>query len=180
LREGPLDPANQVLLDKNPSPTAALHLWLRIVPNLRVIIALRDPRDVVISCFFQDLMLTPANANFLTLERTAKHYSDLMDVWLRLRDLGGFDWMETRYEALVADLTAEGSRVTGFLGLPWCLRQASHHEAARQKFLFAPTFSEAAQPVYRRSVARWKHYEAALAPIQDRLAPYCRAFGYDS
>jgi tetratricopeptide (TPR) repeat protein len=178
LREvdGELGP--RVLLDKNPSPTAALHLWLRVFPELKVIIALRDPRDVVISCFFQSLMLTPTNANFLTLERTVKHYADLMDVWLRLRELGGFDWIESRYEDLVEAAEAEGKKVTQFCGLTWDSRQASHHEIARNKVLFAPTFSDVAQPVHKRAVGRWHNYADALAPLQSRLAPYCRAFGY--
>jgi Flp pilus assembly protein TadD len=109
LREAPGEPAGQILLDKNPSPTTALHLWLRVFPELKVIIALRDPRDVVVSSFFQNLMLTPTNANFLSLERTATHYANLMDVWLRLRELGGFDWIETRYEDTVASLEPDRS-----------------------------------------------------------------------
>jgi Flp pilus assembly protein TadD len=172
------DLPGKVLLDKNPSPTAALHLWLRVFPELKVVIALRDPRDVVLSCFFQNLMLTPANANFLSLERTAKHYADLMDVWLRMRELGGFDWAESRYEDLVQDPEAEGRKVTLFCGLDWDAQQASHHEAARNKVLFAPTFSDVAQPVHQRAVGRWQHYAEALAPLQDRLSRYCRAFGY--
>jgi tetratricopeptide (TPR) repeat protein len=178
LRELAGQPGTQVLLDKNPSPTAALHLWLRLVPELKVIIALRDPRDVVISCFFQNLMLTPTNANFLTLERTAKHYADLMDVWLRLRELGGFEWIETRYEDVVANLETEGRRVTEFLGLAWHADQANHSEVARRKFLFAPTYNDVTKPVHNRAVGRWQHYAEALAPIQEKLAPYCRAFGY--
>jgi Flp pilus assembly protein TadD len=178
LREIEGTPGGRVLLDKNPSPTAALHLWLRVFPELKVIIALRDPRDVVISCFFQNLMLTPANANFLSLERTVKHYADLMDVWLRARELGGFDWIESRYEDVVADLETEGRKVTEFCGLSWHPNQASHYEAARKKVLFAPTFSDVAQPVHKRAVGRWQHYAEALAPLQDRLAPYCKAFGY--
>jgi Flp pilus assembly protein TadD len=165
-------------LDKNPSPTAALHLWLRLFPRIKVLIALRDPRDVVLSCFFQNLMLTPTNANFLSLERTAKHYADLMDVWLRLRELGGFAWLETRYESIVANLETEGRRVTEFLGLNWHPCQARYHETAREKFVFSPTYTAATQPVHARAVGRWQNYAAALAPIQDRLAPYCRAFGY--
>jgi hypothetical protein len=170
--------AAQVLLDKNPSLTGALHLGLRLFPELKVIIALRDPRDVVISCFFQNLMLTPTNANFLSLERTATHYANLMDVWLRLRELGGFDWIETRYEDVVANLESEGRRATQFLGLSWHPNQARHRETASKKFLFAPTFSDVAKPVYSTAVGRWKNYAEALAPIQERLAPYCRAFGY--
>jgi len=178
LREVQGEPNAQVLLDKNPSPTASLHLWLRIFPELKVLIALRDPRDVVLSCFFQTLMLTPANANFLTLERTAKHYADLMDVWLRMRELGGFDWLETRYEDVVTNVEREGRRVTEFLGLTWHPNQARHHEAAQKKILFAPTYNDAAKPVHNRAVGRWKNYTAELTPIQERLARYCKAFGY--
>jgi hypothetical protein len=168
----------EVLLDKNPSPTAALHLWLRIFPELKVIIALRDPRDVIISSYFQNLMLTSTNANFLTVERAVKHYADLMDVWLRMRELGGFDSIETRYEDVVKDLNAEGRRVTQFLGLAWDSQQAKFHETAAQKVLFAPTYNDVAKPVHNRAVGRWQRYIEALAPIGKTLAPYCRAFGY--
>ena len=178
LRESPGANSTRVWLDKNPSPTAALHLWLRLFPRLKVVIALRDPRDVVLSCYFQNLMLTPTNANFLSLERTAKHYADLMDVWLRVRELGAVDWLETRYEDLVGNLEVEGRRVTEFLGLQWHPAQAQHHQAAQRKVVFSPTYSAAAQPVHRRAVGRWHRYAEALAPVQERLTPYCRAFGY--
>jgi tetratricopeptide (TPR) repeat protein len=172
--------SGRVLLDKNPSPTAALHLGLRVFPELKAIIALRDPRDVVVSCYFQNLMLTPANANFLSLERTAKHYADLMDVWLRMRELGGFDWVESRYEDLVANPELEGRKVTEFCGLSWDPNQASHYLSARKKVLFAPTFSDVAQPIHHRAVGRWQHYAEALKGIQPVLAPYCKAFGYQT
>ena len=178
LREIEGEPSARILLDKNPSPTMSLNVWLRVFPELKVIIALRDPRDVIISCFFLNIMLNSTNVNFLSLERTAKHYADLMDVWLRMREVGGFDWVETRYEDVVADLEGEGKRVTEFLGLAWHPDQGRYHERARRKFLFAPTYHDVTQPVYKRAVGRWERYAEALEPIQSRLAPYCRAFGY--
>ncbi len=178
LREVTGEPAARVLLDKNPSPTMSLPAWLRVFPELKVIIALRDPRDVIISCFFLNIMLNATNMNFLSLERTAKHYQDLMDVWLRMRDLGGFDWIETRYEDVVENMETEGRKATEFLGLPWHPDQARYHETARRKFLFAPTYHDVTQPVYRRAMGRWERYAEALEPLQSRLAPYCRAFGY--
>jgi tetratricopeptide (TPR) repeat protein len=168
----------KLLLDKNPGHTALLHLWLRLFPESKLLIALRDPRDVVLSCFFQNLMLTSTNANFLSLERAAKHYSDLMDVWLRLRTLGGFEWMETRYEDVVNNVEAEGRRITEFLGLSWHANQANHREVALSKVLFAPTYNDVTKPVHSRAVGRWQHYAEAVAPIQERLSPYCKAFGY--
>ncbi len=173
------DAGERLSVDKNPSHTAAIHLWLRLFPRVKIIIALRDPRDVVLSCFFQNLKLNAVNANFLSLDRMVKHYCDLMDAWLRLRELGGFDWIESRYEEIVDRLEPEGQRVTEFLGLTWLPRQAAFHESARDKLVVAPNYSAVVQPVYRRALGRWHKYAGALAPYQERLAPYCRAFGYE-
>lgn len=168
----------KLILDKNPTPTFALRIWLRLFPELRVLIALRDPRDVVLSCYFQNLVLNPFNANFLTLERTVKHYTDIMDVWLAVRQWDGFAWMETRYEDTVADLEKEGRRVTEFLGLTWDDSQRLFYEKSSKKLMYSPTYHDASQPVYARSVARWHAYEKHLAPVLPLLEPYCRALGY--
>jgi tetratricopeptide (TPR) repeat protein len=171
-------PGARLVLDKNPSTTVSLHLWLRLFPLSKVIIALRDPRDIIISCYFQNLPLDWANGCGISLERTAKYYSDSMDVWLRLRELGGFEWIETRYEDVVGTLEAEGRRVTNFLGLPWHEAQATYYETARRKYVHSPTYNEVAQPIYKRAVGRWEHYAGAMAPLQAGLAKYCQAFGY--
>jgi Flp pilus assembly protein TadD len=168
----------KLLLDKNPSPTAKLRIWLRVFPELRVLIALRDPRDVVISCYFQNIPLNAVNANFLSLERTATHYANLMDVWLAVRQWEGLAWMETRYEDIVAGLEKEGRRVTGFLGLGWDEAQGRFYEKSSKKQMYSPTYRDASQPVYARAVARWHAYEKHLAPILPVLEPYCRALGY--
>jgi tetratricopeptide (TPR) repeat protein len=177
-REWDGDLRGKLLLDKNPSPTAKLRIWLRVFPELRVLIALRDPRDVVISCYFQNLPLNAFSANFLTLERTARHYADLMDVWLAVRQWEGLAWMETRYEDIVANLENEGRRVTEFLGLGWDQAQGRFHEKSSGKQMYSPTYRDASQPVYTRSVARWYAYEKHLGPILPILEPYCRALGY--
>ena len=178
LRETNNPPKGHLLLDKNPSPTASLHVWLRVFPKLKVIIPVRDPRDVVISCFFQNLTMTSSSVNFLSLERTARHFGDLMDVWLRMKELDGFDWTESRYEDMVENLEAEGKRVTEFLGLAWEPSQAHYRELTRQPFVFAPTYHDVTKPVHKRAVRRWEHYAGALGPVMDKLTPYCRAFGY--
>jgi Tfp pilus assembly protein PilF len=171
--------AGNLLLDKNPSPTARLPVWLRVFPELRVIIALRDPRDVVLSCYFQNIPLNTVNVNFLSFERVAKHYSDLMDIWLAVREWEGFAWFETRYETIVAETEKEGRRVTEFLGLSWEPSQERFYEKSRQKQLYSPTYQDVTRPVYQRSVARWRAYEKYLAPVLPALQPYCRRFGYD-
>jgi tetratricopeptide (TPR) repeat protein len=178
LRETGPTGDGKLLVDKNPSPTARLPLWLRVFPELRVLVALRDPRDVVLSCYFQNIPLNATNVNFLSLERVAKHFADLMDVWLAVREWEGFAWIETRYEDTVADLEKEGRRVTTFLGLAWDEGQARFYEKSRQKQLYSPTYQDVTRPVYARSVARWRAYEKYLAPILPKLETYCRTLGY--
>ena len=168
----------KLLLDKNPSLTVQLPVWLRVFPELRVVIALREPRDVVLSCYFQNILLNATNVNFLSLERLAKHYADLMDIWLAVREWEGFAWLEPRYEAIVADLEPEGRRVTAFLGLEWHEEQKRFYEKSRQKQLYSPTYQDVTRPVYASSVGRWRAYEQHLAPILPALDPYCRRFGY--
>jgi len=165
---------DKVLLDKNPPQTVHLPAVLRAFPELRVLIALRDPRDVVLSLYFQN----HTHSNYLTFELLAQHYRSVMDVWLAVREWEGLAWMETRYEDIVADLPGEGSRVTSFLGLDWHENQARYHERNREKTVMSNNYSAVTQPVYKRSVGRWRAYEKQLAPVLPMLEPYCRKFGY--
>jgi Sulfotransferase family len=166
------------LVDKNPSLTAFLPVWLKIFPELKVIIALRDPRDVIISCYFQNIPLNYINANFLSLDRLARHYSDLMSIWLMVREWKDFAWIETRYEDIVANLEAEGRRVTGFLGLDWHQDQAYFYKHYGKHRVNSPTYHNVTQPLYSRSIARWHAYERHLSPVQKVVEPFCSAFGY--
>lgn len=172
--------APRLILDKNPSTTAWLPYWLRLFPQSKVIVALRDPRDIIISCYFRNIPIEDFSAiSFINLDRTARNYTDTMEVWLRMKELGGFDWLETRYEDVVVDLEAEGRRMMNFLGLPWDPSQARFYESAHARDVHSPTYHEVRQPIFHRAVQRWKHYAEALAPLQSRLEPYLRAFGYE-
>ena len=169
----------KLLLDKNPSLTLFLPALLQLFPELRVIIALRDPRDVALSCYFVNIPITTANSTFLSFEGIAKHYQAMMETWLLVREWEGFEWLESRYEDTVADVEKEGKRVTSFLGLPWQEEQALFYESAKSSRIYSPTHNEVTKPIYRHSVARWRAYEKYLAPILPALEPFCQAFGYD-
>ncbi len=170
--------AGSVLLDKNPSLTSSLHTWLRVFPSVKIIMALRQPLDVILSTFFLDLPLNSISCNFLSLERTVRHYKDLMDVWLHLRELGGFQWMESRYEETVQNLTKEGRRVTEFLGLPWVEKQAETLAAPLDVTIRAPSYHDTRQPIHSKSINRWRSYEEHLQPFSAELKPYFERLGY--
>lgn len=144
----------RLLLDKNPPLTIFLPAFLRAFPELRVIIALRDPRDTILDLYFQ------TNSTYLTLENLAHHYCCVMDAWLAMRQWEGLAALEIRRENLRADLAKQSRRMREFLGL-------SHGE------------ERARVEETKASNRRWHSYEKHLAPILAILEPYGRKLGYE-
>jgi tetratricopeptide (TPR) repeat protein len=171
--------AGQLLLDKNPELTMLLPLVARAFPEMRIIFALRDPRDVVLSCFMQRLPLNAVSVHYLTLEATAEKYARTMRAWLKLREIIKNPWLEVRYEETVADLPSQARRVLGFLDLPWDDAVLDYHSRAEQKHVHSPTYEAVTKPVYASSIGRWRNYERQLEPCQKILQPYIEAFGYE-
>ncbi len=94
-------------LDKNPAYNIVIPLVLRVFPETRLVIALRDPRDVVLSCYLRYLPLNAVSVQFLDVQRTAKRYAHDMSAWLKLREILDVPWCEVRYEDTVADLPGQ-------------------------------------------------------------------------
>lgn len=169
---------DRMLLDKNPALTGLLPVVARVFPEMKIIFALRDPRDVVTSCFFQQLPLNPVSVHFLTLESTAHHYAATMQTWLKFRGMIKNPWIEVRYENVVADLESEVRKVFQFLDLSWDDSVLEYRERTQKKHVHSPTYEAVTKPVYSTSIGRWKHYADQLKPCLEILRPYIDEFGY--
>ena len=91
-------------------------------------------------------------------ERLAAH-------WRRVLPLR---WMEVQYELLVADLEGESRRLIEFLGLEWEPGCLDFHRTERA--VLTASAWQVRQPLYNRSVGRWRHYEPHLGPLLQELA----------
>jgi tetratricopeptide (TPR) repeat protein len=169
---------DRVHLDKNPPLTLVLPGFLRLFPETKIILAVRDPRDVVVSCFMQYFPLNPNSVNFLTLERTAQRYAHDMAVWRDLREKISSPWIEIRYEEAVADLETQARRAFEFLGLPWEENVLGYRERLKTKAVGSPTYEAVGQPLYTRAIGRWRNYEEFLQPCLPALKPSIEACGY--
>lgn len=169
---------DRLLIDKNPELTLLIPLVARVFPEMKIVFALRDPRDVVVSCFMQRLPLNAVSVNYLTLENTVKKYALIMRSWLKIRSMLRNPWIEVRYEDMVADLEGQARRVLEFLGLPWDEQVLQYHQRAQQKHVHSPTYEAVTKPIYTSSVARWRNYAQHLEPHLATLQPYIDAFGY--
>ncbi len=62
----------RLLVDKLPLNLALLPLIHRLFPDARIILALRDPRDVIVSCYRNRFAMNPAMFQFLSLDSAAR------------------------------------------------------------------------------------------------------------
>ena len=156
------------VVDKMPGNYQFLGLLALMIPEARVINVRRDPLDTCFSCY-----ATPFNeghaytSDLAVLGRQYLRYQRLMDHWRAVLPPGSI--LEVSYEALVADLEGETRRMLGYLGLPWHADCLEFHRTARA--VRTASFLQVRQPIYTRSVARWKRFERHLAPLEELLAP---------
>jgi tetratricopeptide (TPR) repeat protein len=170
---------SRLLIDKNPAMTMLLPVMNWAFPEARMLIALRDPRDVLLSCFMQRLQPNAISVNWLTLADAADFYALMMNAWLAVRKHSPGGWIEFRYEDVVADLPSQARRILEFLGLPWDDKVLKFYEHAREKLVRSPTYQDVTRPVYHASVGRWQHYAKHFEPVMEKLKPFIADFGYE-
>ncbi len=170
---------DRLLIEKDPLLTADLAIPLRLFPEAKVLMPIRDPRDVVISFYFTIVPGVPNSVASATLDETCRYYAEVMRHWLLLRErLATSRWMESRYKDLVADPERQTRHLATFLGLDWRRELLAHHQRTGTRPVGTPTYDDVSKPLYKRSLERWRNYEPWLAPHLHHLEPYLDAFGY--
>ncbi len=69
---------DRLLMDKNPELTYMLPVANRVFPEMKILFALRDPRNVVLSCFMKKLPLNSVSIHYFALAETARKYAHVM------------------------------------------------------------------------------------------------------
>ncbi|RIK80714.1 MAG: hypothetical protein DCC67_08970 [Planctomycetota bacterium] len=171
--------AGRMHLDKNPAYNLTIPIVLRVLPEARLVIAIRDPRDVVLSCYLRYLPLNAVSVRFLDVRRTAERYALDMSAWLRYRELIETPWRQVRYEDTVADVAGQARLALETLGLPWDEQVLEYRRRlTTSKQVTSPSYEAVAQPIYTRAIGRWQGYARIIEPILGTLEPFLREFGY--
>jgi len=171
---------DHVFVDKLPLNIVDVGLINVLFPDARVIVALRDPRDVCLSCFMQWFGLNTSMINFLSLDRTVAFFARVMGLWLHLREHLTLRYEEIRYEDTVTDLETQARLILDVLGVAWDPAVLRFHERAKNRLISTPSFTAVTEAVHTRAVARWKNYAGHFEPHQAALAPFVEAFGYEA
>jgi len=175
--DAPID--GRIFIDKLPLHTSSLPLIARLFPDARILFALRDPRDVVFSCFRRRFRINAAMFEFLTLDGAARYYDAVMRMAVACRGPLPLAVHAVRHEAVVADFEGELGRALDFVGAPWNPDVRNFAALARTSTR-TPSAPQVARGLNADGVAQWRRYQAQLAPIAPILEPWVARFGYDA
>lgn len=153
--------------DKLPFNFMHLGVIALLFPNARIVHCRRHPIDNCLSCYFTSFAEQIRFANRLdTLARYYIDYDRLMRHWKEVLPIEIFD---LEYEDLVTDTEDRIRALLDYCGLEWedaCLAFDKTERGIR-----TPSRWQVRQPIYRKSVARWRNYEKHLEPLIELMKP---------
>lgn len=172
--------ADHRLVDKYPFNLVRLPFIARFFPNARIVTLLRHPADACLSCYMQKFRLNIGTQYWASLQSTTELYAQTMKVALAHAATSSLPIHTLRYEDLVADMPGRMRELLDFLGLPWDDDVLGYADKAKHRGrISTPSYAQVTEPINRKAVDRWRHYQRYLEPYLPTLAPYIERFGYD-
>ncbi len=178
VEEAGVVPSAPVFVDKMPLNTVLLCLIAKLFPQAKILFALRDPRDVVLSCFRRRFVMTAQMYELITLESAAKYYDAVMQLANRYREKLDLDIHELRYEAMVTDFETQMRAVCAFMGIEWDEAMRDFAGRGRKRGIDTPSAAQVSRGLYTQGVGQWQRYAAQLAPVMPLLDPWLARYGY--
>lgn len=160
-----LSPHARRFLDKQLDNIFSLGLIGALFPKAKVLLCQRDLRDQGLSTYMQEF--PGAHNEFLDLRDIglrALHTQRLARHWLATSPVA---ILPIQYESVVADLEGQARAILDFLDLPWDPACLAFHETHRR--VTTSSAWQVRQPLYDKSVGRWRQYEAHLGPLLEAL-----------
>lgn len=171
-----VDVRNKVFIDKQPLATISLPLIARLFPESKILFAVRDPRDVIFSCFRRHFEIGPASFELLDLDDAAHFYDTAMRLAGMCRTQMTLHVFEHRYEDMIADFDRQIGSVCEFIGIEPL--DAMRRFDLREHVIRSASAAQIRRGLYADGVGQWRRYASHLAPVLPLLQPWVERFGY--
>ncbi|MEP4378103.1 MAG: tetratricopeptide repeat protein [Alphaproteobacteria bacterium] len=169
-----------VLVNKDPMSTVNLPLIARMFPDSPLLVLLRDPRDVCLSCFSTEFVVNRTTHLLSDLTDTVALYEAVMGLWLAFKPALRHRTMTVHYEELSADVDGHLPGILNFCGLEPASGSLDGNVPAAQAgdWVNTASYNTVIEPVHQRAIARWKHFEPFLETTFAPLTPFIEQMGY--
>ncbi|MDE9449082.1 sulfotransferase [Aliiroseovarius sp. Z3] len=139
--------------------------WLSL-PNAKIVVLRRDPRDNLWSIFKNRFVtgLHLYSYNQSDLVETYRLFTEYLALW---RDMAPERIYELQYEALVANPEEEVRKLLEFCELEWEDACLNFHKTDRD--VKTLSLAQVRQPLYNSSIGKWRRYEQQLSEMINGL-----------
>jgi tetratricopeptide (TPR) repeat protein len=179
VAEQGVDVAGKLFVDKHPLNTLKLPLIARLFPDAKILLACRDPRDIVLSCFRHRFRMSAPIYELLSLEGAARYYDVVMQLMVRFNDALAQEVCLVRHEDLVTEFAREMKRVCTFLGLEWDPAMADFALRTQRRPVLTPSTAQLVRGLNTEGVGQWRRYRDQLEPVLPMLKPWIERFYYE-
>jgi tetratricopeptide (TPR) repeat protein len=159
-----LDAQSPRVVDKMPDNYLYLGLLMLMFPHGRFIHTRRDVRDVAVSCWMTNFKQIRWACSPEHIASRFANYRRLMEHWDRVLPMR---MLPVDYEETVRDLEGVARRLVSWCGLEWEDRCLAFHQSSRP--VRTASVTQVRQPIYTRSVERWRNYETDLGQLFMKL-----------
>lgn len=175
-----VDPRGAVFIDKLPFNGLKLPLIAKLFPDARIVFAIRDPRDVVLSCYQRRLQPNAYTCSMTTLEGAARLYDSYMRMAFTFRAGLPLTVMDHRHEDMVADIGSAVRRVCDFVGIDFDPEMTDPARAVRSGSVASQSARQIGRGLNASGLARWRRYRDSIRPVEPILEPWISRFGYEA
>jgi Flp pilus assembly protein TadD len=152
------------IVDKTPDNYFYLGLLATLFPRAKLIHCRRDLRDVAVSCWMAHFEEVSWANDRQCMASRFHEYQRVTDHWRKVLPA---PLLEVNYEETVADLEGVARKLVAWCGLAWDPACLEFHKAKRA--VRTASAVQVRQPIFKTSVARWKHYRQALDGLFSQL-----------
>ncbi len=173
-----VDRTSRVFIDKTPLNTIFIPLIAKLFPDSKILFCLRDPRDVVLSCFRRRFQPNKLVVEYTDLVRTAEMYDSVMQLAELYKSWIPIAWYVHRHESLVEDFDEETRAVCKFLDLEWSDRMRDFASTAKRRDIRTPSAAQVRRGLTAEGVGQWRRYAASIKPAIQVIDPWVKKYGY--
>lgn len=167
---------SEYVSDKMPSNYLYAGMISLALPRAKIIFMRRHPLDCLLSNYMQHFgQNQPFSTDFDNLALVYREFDNMVKYWSevipdRVRVVN--------YEDVTADAEGQMRGLLDWIGLDWDEEVLNYKSSSRQ--VNTASLAQVREPIYTRSVARWKNYGTKLkglaAPLSDYLSDEDLAF----
>lgn len=174
-----VDVAGKLFIDKHPLNTLKLPLIAKLFPDAKILLACRDPRDIVLSCFRHRFQMSAPIYELLTLEGAARYYDAVMQFLIRMTTLLPLETCLVRHEDVVTEFAREMKRICAFLGIDWAPGMKDFAARTHDRATLTPSTAQLVRGLSTEGLGQWRRYRNHLFAVLPTLEPWVNRFYYD-